>query len=63
MRFDWNAYIKDNKIVNPTICPKCKIGKMESICGGRIHRCNNPSCGNWNESLFVDDYKREQKRQ
>ena len=33
----------------PSICPKCKTGKLESQCDGRVYICNNPSCkaGMW----------------
>lgn len=33
----------------PAICPKCKKGKLESQCDGRVYICNNPNCkaGMW----------------
>lgn len=44
---DKNSDIKP--VFVPDICPKCKRGKLESQCDGRVYICNNPSCraGMW----------------
>lgn len=46
--------VKDKKSdIHPTfvpdICPKCKKGKWERKCEGRVYICSNPNCkaGMW----------------
>ena len=41
---------KDNRpSFIPYTCPKCKTGKWESQCDGRVYICSNPNCkvGMW----------------
>lgn len=40
---DINDYIKDGKLVKPSICRKCG-GKMVDINDGLVYVCNNPKC-------------------
>ncbi|MCR5769380.1 MAG: hypothetical protein K6G45_13010 [Lachnospiraceae bacterium] len=47
----------------PDVCPKCKKGKLESQCDGRVYICNNPNCkaGMWLKFKDKDElakYKR-----